>query len=200
MNNPTLENIKTSSSKLLALEKLCINLKKNGHKVVIFCRMRKMMALIHHILDSLNLGYLNINGEVDGKDRQAMIDAFNNDRYHKYFAFCSTTGVGGVGITLTGANRVIIYDPDWNPANDSQAVDRAYRVGQKRNVVVYRFITCCTVEDFIYRRQISKKGLLEMMCRDGNVKKFFSRNELTELFSPLADCSVSETQQTMIKA
>ena len=62
-----------------------------------------------------------------------------------------TTQVGGVGLTLTAADRVVIYDPAWNPATDAQAVDRAFRIGQKKNVVIYRLITCGTVEEKIYR-------------------------------------------------
>jgi SNF2 family DNA or RNA helicase len=70
-----------------------------------------------------------------------------------------TTKVGGFGLNLTGADRAIILDPDWNPANDNQAVDRCYRIGQKRNVIVYRLISIGGIEELIYRRQIFKKGI-----------------------------------------
>merc|ERR1712130_584810 len=103
------------------------------------------------------------------------------------FAFCATTGVGGLGISLTGADRVIIYDPDWNPSNDAQAVDRSYRRGQTKNVIAYRFVTCGTIEEKIYRRQISKKALLEMVSRKDRVKRFFTREELLSVFAELTD-------------
>ena len=68
-----------------------------------------------------------------------------------------TTGVGSVGLTLTAATNVIVFDPDWNPGKDDQAVDRTYRIGQTKPVVVFRLITCDTIEERIYRRQIFKK-------------------------------------------
>jgi hypothetical protein len=71
----------------------------------------------------------------------------------------NTTQVGGVGLTLTGADRVVIYDPSWNPSIDAQAVDRAYRIGQTNRVVVYRLVSCGTVEEKIYRKQVYKGGL-----------------------------------------
>lgn len=93
---------------------------------------------------------LRIDGKISGaQDRQAIIDTFNEDR--SYHCLLLTTGVGGVGITLTGADRVVIYDPSWNPATDAQAVDRAFRVGQTRDVTVYRVVTCGTVEEKILR-------------------------------------------------
>ena len=78
-------------------------------------------------------------------EREAIIDEFNASADIPVLFL--TTGVGGVGITLTGADRVILFDPSWNPATDAQAVDRAYRVGQTRPVIVYRLVTCGTVEE-----------------------------------------------------
>ncbi|KAF3851573.1 hypothetical protein F7725_013345 [Dissostichus mawsoni] len=86
--------------------------------------------------------------------------------------------VGGVGITLTAANRVVIYDPSWNPATDAQAVDRAYRIGQNENVVVYRLITCGTVEEKIYRRQVFKDSLIRQNTGDKkNPFRYFSKQD-----------------------
>ena len=81
--------------------------------------------------------------------------------------FLLTSQVGGLGLTLTAADRVIILDPSWNPASDNQSVDRAYRIGQARDVVVYRLITCGSVEEKIYRRQVFKAGLSRTGTEEG---------------------------------
>ena len=85
-------------------------------------------------------------------ERQRIVDEFNEDE--SIFCMLLTTQVGGVGLMLTGADRVIIFDPSWNPSTDAQAVDRAYRIGQTRRVVVHRLITCGTIEEKIYRKQV----------------------------------------------
>ncbi|KAG7282375.1 hypothetical protein CRUP_029696 [Coryphaenoides rupestris] len=102
--------------------------------------------------------------------------------------------VGGVGITLTAANRVVIFDPSWNPATDAQAVDRAYRIGQTDNVVIYRLITCGTVEEKIYRRQVFKDSIIRQTTGDKkNPFRYFSKQELKELFT-LEETRSSSTQ------
>jgi len=195
--DPTCENILKASAKLAALKELLQILHREGHKVLIFSGYVKTMSFIRKIISSMNCEMRYIDGTVDSAVRQKYIDDFNNED-STIFAFCSTTGVGGLGLTITGADRVVLFDPDWNPANDSQAVDRAFRLGQTRNVVVYRFVTCETIEDKIYRRQVSKQGLLEMIDTGGHVKKFFTRDELKRVFTPLEDCSQSQTQKLMI--
>ena len=84
---------------------------------------------------------------------------------------CAVLQVGGLGLTLTGADRVIVVDPAWNPSVDSQSVDRAFRIGQTRHVVVYRLITCGTVEERIYQRQVYKGALANVSMRDTNPTK-----------------------------
>ena len=112
--------------------------------------------------------------------------------------FCAllTTKVGGQGLNLTGADRAIILDPDWNPANDNQAVDRIFRIGQKKDVIVYRLVTMGTIEEKIYRRQIYKKGM-NLATIDANGKnggqqdfeKYFKNTDLFELFQFDAETS-----------
>ena len=118
--------------------------------------------------------------------------------------FCGllTTKVGGQGLNLTGADRAIILDPDWNPANDNQAVDRIFRIGQKKDVIVYRLVTMGTIEEKIYRRQIYKKGMnLATIDAGGNgnnqqdFEKYFKNTDLFELFQydPKANDSTCDT-------
>ncbi len=89
--------------------------------------------------------------------------------------FLLTTQVGGLGLTLTAADRVIIVDPAWNPSVDNQSVDRAYRIGQQKDVVVYRLITCGTVEEKIYKKQVFKGGLSRSGTEEGVAFRYFSQ-------------------------
>jgi hypothetical protein len=136
---------------------------------------------------------LRIDGTLrDSRKRQELIDAYNKNT--SYFCFLLTTQTGGVGITLTGADRVIIFDPAWNPASDNQAVDRAYRIGQMKNVIVYRFITCGTIEEKIYRKQIYKDTISKTATEKSNQHRYFKKDELESLMK-LDDPNESETQK-----
>ena len=104
--------------------------------------------------------------------------------------------VGGVGLNITGANRVLLYDPDWNPQTDAQAKERAYRFGQKRDVTVYRLITAGTIEEKIYQRQIFKTALTNQVLQDPKQRRLFSQKDLKDLFTLKADSKdITETGQ-----
>ena len=113
-----------------------------------------MLNLIEEILKSPNYKegykYLRIDGDTEISQREVLCQQFNSDP--SYFCTLLTTKVGGFGLNLTGADRVVILDPDWNPANDNQAIDRICRIGQKRDVMVYRLVTSNGIEEKIYRR------------------------------------------------
>jgi len=134
---------------------------------------------------------VRIDGSVAIEERPAIIDLFQRDT--KYQFFLLTTEVGGLGLNLTSANRVIIFDPDWN-VKDEQAVDRTYRLGQQNNVFIYRFITCGTMEEKVYRKQVFKGSLSKMMFQKKMQQhRYFTSDELQILFS-LSDPKVSTTQ------
>lgn len=97
--------------------------------------------------------------------------------------FLLTTRVGGLGVNLTGANRVVIFDPDWNPSTDMQARERAWRIGQSRQVTIYRLLTTGTIEEKIYHRQIFKQFLTNRVLKDPKQRRFFKTNDLYELFT-----------------
>jgi len=97
--------------------------------------------------------------------------------------FILTTRVGGLGVNLVGADRIIIYDPDWNPSTDTQARERAWRIGQKKHVTIYRLITSGTIEEKIYHRQIFKQFLTNRVLKDPKQRRFFKSNDLYELFT-----------------
>lgn len=144
------------SGKLSFLLKLVDDLLSNGHRVLIFSQWQKMLDIIGQALKTRSISFLRMDGNMTkNDDRQRLIDVFNKRLPGTADVFMLTTQVGGLGITLTGADRAIIYDPSWN-CTDDQAVDRIYRIGQQRNCVIYRLITCGTVEEKIYRKQVFK--------------------------------------------
>ncbi|XP_075429078.1 DNA excision repair protein ERCC-6-like isoform X2 [Ascaphus truei] len=193
------ETLIEESGKLLFLMDLLHKLKADGHRTLVFSQSRKMLDMIDRILKNKGFKIMRIDGTVtDLTERERRISRFQSSR--EYSVLLLTTQVGGVGLTLTAADRVVIFDPSWNPATDAQAVDRAYRIGQKQDVVIYRLITCGTVEERIYRRQIFKDSLIRQTTGDKkNPFRYFSRQELRELFS-LDNTRTSSTQiqlQTM---
>merc|ERR1712139_448814 len=113
-----------------------------------------MLDILETFVNYLHLTYVRLDGSVKVDRRQLLVDRFNLDE--RIFLFIASTRAGGVGINLTGANIVIFYDSDWNPAMDRQATDRAHRIGQTRDVHIYRFITQHTVEENIWTRQLQK--------------------------------------------
>ncbi|NXH74553.1 ERC6L protein, partial [Hydrobates tethys] len=187
------ETVIQESGKMLFLVGLLERLREEGHQTLVFSQSRKMLDIIEHVLSRRQFKIMRIDGKVTHlTEREKRINAFQSNK--DYSVFLLTTQVGGVGITLTAASRVVIFDPSWNPATDAQAVDRAYRIGQKENVVIYRLITCGTVEEKIYRRQVFKDSLIRQTTGDKkNPFRYFSKQELRELFT-LEDTRTSATQ------
>ncbi|XP_077571849.1 DNA excision repair protein ERCC-6-like [Stigmatopora nigra] len=177
------ETLIAESGKLAFLVTLLKRLKDEGHRTLVFAHYRMVLDILQRILKNQGFKVLRLDGSITQvTERERLITLFQTD--HSYSVFLLTTQVGGVGITLTAADRVVIYDPSWNPATDAQAVDRAYRIGQTRNVVIYRLITCGTVEEKIYRRQVFKDSLIRQNTGDKkNPFRYFSKEELRELFN-----------------
>lgn len=129
-----------------------------GNKVLLFSQTKKVLDILENLVNQHEYSYLRMDGDINLKERMNLIDKFNSDNV---FLFLLTTRVGGLGINLTGANKVIIFDPDWNPMVDVQATERALRIGQKREVTIYRFVVDDTIEEKIYHRQIFKKFMAD---------------------------------------
>ncbi|KAM7017671.1 DNA excision repair protein ERCC-6-like isoform 2-T2 [Tautogolabrus adspersus] len=186
----------SESGKLVFLFALLEQLRSEGHRTLVFAHYRKVLDIIERILGNRGFKVIRLDGTITQiAERERRITLFQTDK--RYTVFLLTTQVGGVGITLTAANRVVIYDPSWNPATDAQAVDRAYRIGQTENVVIYRLITCGTVEEKIYRRQVFKDSLIRQNTGDKkNPFRYFSKQELKELFT-LQDTHSSSTQMQL---
>ncbi|RVX74514.1 hypothetical protein B0A52_01640 [Exophiala mesophila] len=155
--------------------------KETGHKTLLFAQHRIMLDILEKYVQSLSgFKYRRMDGNTPIPQRQTMVDEFNTDpRLH---VFLLTTKVGGLGINLTGADRVIIYDPDWNPSTDLQARERAWRLGQKREVTIYRLMTAGTIEEKIYHRQIFKQFLTNKILKDPKQRQTFHLNDLHDLF------------------
>ncbi|XP_053229142.1 DNA excision repair protein ERCC-6-like [Podarcis raffonei] len=187
------ETLMAESGKLSFLMALLERLQEEGHRTLVFSHSRKMLDIIERILTHRCFKLMRIDGTVSQlEERKRRISVFQKSK--EYSVFLLTTQVGGVGLTLTAATRVVIFDPSWNPATDAQAVDRVYRIGQKDNVVIYRLISCGTVEEKIYRRQVFKDSLIRQSMGDRkDPYRYFTMQELRELFT-LGDTQSSVTQ------
>jgi DNA excision repair protein ERCC-6 len=164
---------------------------KQNHKVLMFTQGRQMLTILKQYLIHKKFTHLIMDGSTPIHNRPALIKKFNTDP--DVFVFLLTTRVGGLGVNLTGADRIIIYDPDWNPSTDAQARERAWRIGQKRQVTIYRLLTAGTVEEKIYHRQIFKQFLTNRVLKDPRQKRFFKTNDLFELFTLGADLKSTES-------
>lgn len=184
------------SCKLTFIMSLLENLIPEGHRVLIFSQTRKMLNLIQDSLTSNGYSFLRIDGTTKGLDRLKTVEEFQSG--HVAPIFLLTSQVGGLGLTLTKADRVIVVDPAWNPSTDNQSVDRAYRIGQTKDVIVYRLMTSATVEEKIYRKQVYKGGLFKTATEQKEQIRYFSQQDLRELFSlPKGGFDVSPTQQQL---
>lgn len=169
------------AGKMVVVQSLLKIWKKQGHRVLLFTQGRQMMHILESLLQRKNYSYLRMDGTTPMSQRQIIIRTFNSTT--SYFIFLLTTRVGGLGVNLTGANRVVIYDPDWNPATDAQARERAWRIGQDKNVTIYRLITAGTIEEKIYHRQIFKLLLSNKVLEDPRQRRIFKPTDLVELFN-----------------
>lgn len=170
------------SGKMQVVKALLEIWKDTGHKTLLFAQHRIMLDILEKFLKTLGgFKYLRMDGNTPIKVRQSMVDNFN--RNPDIHVFLLTTKVGGIGVNLTGADRVIIYDPDWNPSTDIQARERAWRLGQEREVTIYRLMTAGTIEEKIYHRQIFKQFLTNKILKDPKQRQTFQMSDLHDLFS-----------------
>jgi ATP-dependent DNA helicase len=132
--------------------------------------MTELLNILEDYIVEKKYRFVRLDGSTERDDRQQYIDEFNNPN-EDLFIFILSTRAGGVGINLTSADTVIIFDSDWNPQQDSQAQDRCHRIGQTRPVVSYRFLTSGSVEIEMMKKQISKKKLERLTISGGDFRK-----------------------------
>ncbi|KAL1780813.1 DNA excision repair protein ERCC-6 [Sigmodon hispidus] len=186
------------SGKMIVVESLLKIWYKQGQRVLLFSQSRQMLHILEVFLRAHKYSYLKMDGTTTIASRQPLITRYNEDT--SIFVFLLTTRVGGIGVNLTGANRVIIYDPDWNPSTDTQARERAWRIGQKKQVTVYRLLTAGTIEEKIYHRQIFKQFLTNRVLKDPKQRRFFKSNDLYELFTLSSPDATQSTETSAIFA
>jgi DNA excision repair protein ERCC-6 len=187
----------TKSGKMQVVQSLLELWQKTGHRTLLFAQHRIMLDILEKFVRGMDgFRYLRMDGNTSIKDRQSLVDRFNQNGQMDVFLL--TTKVGGLGVNLTGADRVIIYDPDWNPSTDVQARERAWRLGQKKEVEVYRLMTAGTIEEKIYHRQIFKQFLTNKILRDPKQRQTFHMSDLHDLFS-LGDAGGKTETGTLFK-
>ncbi|XP_032221486.2 DNA excision repair protein ERCC-6 [Nematostella vectensis] len=169
------------AGKMVVVEALLKMWKTQGHRVLVFSQTRQMLNILELFVSSRGYNYRRMDGSTSVATRQPLVNKFNQDE--SIFVFLLTTRVGGLGVNLTGADRVIIYDPDWNPSTDTQARERSWRIGQRKQVTIYRLLTTGTIEEKIYHRQIFKQFLTNRVLEDPKQRRFFKTNDLYELFT-----------------
>jgi DNA helicase INO80 len=155
---PEMHRFVTDSGKLATLDRLLSELKAGGHRVLLYFQMTRMMDLIEEYLTYRQYKYLRLDGSSKIGDRRDMVNDWQTRP--ELFVFVLSTRAGGLGINLTAADTVIFYDSDWNPTVDSQAMDRAHRLGQTKQVTVYRMITRNSIEERILLRAKQKEEVL----------------------------------------
>jgi hypothetical protein len=191
-----LDALVQSSGKVVLIDKLLPKLKASGHKVLIFSQMVKCLDILEDYLRAKGYLYERIDGQIRGILRQAAIDRFSKPDSDR-FVFLLCTRAGGLGINLTAADTVIIYDSDWNPQNDIQAQSRCHRIGQSKMVKVYRLITRNSYEREMFDRASLKLGLdralLQSMAaqKDSNAPQM-GKKEIEDLLKKGAYAAVME--------
>lgn len=163
---PSMRRFVTDSGKLAKLDQLLRELKNGGHRVLLYFQMTKMIDLMEEYLTYRNYKYLRLDGSTKLEDRRDTVHDFQTRP--EIFIFLLSTRAGGLGINLTAADTVIFYDSDWNPTIDSQAMDRAHRLGQTKQVTVYRMITRGTIEERIRKRALQKEEVQRVVISGGS--------------------------------
>jgi ATP-dependent DNA helicase len=166
------ETLITASGKMLLLDTLLPRLFKLGHKVLIFSQFKTTLDILSAYASELR-GWktCRIDGSIAQDERYEQITAFNTDK--SYQLFLLSTRAGGQGINLTAADTVVLFDSDWNPQQDLQAMDRAHRIGQTRPVIVYRLATRGTVEESLLLKADGKRRLEKLVIQKGKFKSLF---------------------------
>ena len=177
---PSFDRLISDCAKLKKLDELLKKLIVENHRVLIFCQMTRMLDILEEYMSKKKYTYFRMDGSTQIADRRDMINEFQTNP--KIFAFLLSTRAGGLGVNLTGADTVIFYDNDWNPTMDAQATDRAHRIGQTKEVSVYRLITANTIEERVVKRARQKQNVQATVYSGGAFKAdIFKQNDIVEL-------------------
>ncbi|KAK6122620.1 hypothetical protein DH2020_043635 [Rehmannia glutinosa] len=187
-----------NAGKMVLLDKLLPKLKERDSRVLIFSQMTRLLDILEDYLMFRGYYYCRIDGNTGGEDRDAYIEAFNKPGSEK-FVFLLSTRAGGLGINLATADVVILYDSDWNPQVDLQAQDRAHRIGQKKEVQVFRFCTEYTIEEKVIERAYKKLALDALVIQQGRLaeQKTVNKDELLQMVRFGAEMVFSSKDSTI---
>lgn len=176
-----IDNYEGESGKLTQCIEIIKDAIQSNHKILLFSGYTSMFDIIEEKLKEENVSYLKLTGQTKVSDRLKLVDDFNNNENIKVFLI--SLKAGGTGLNLTGADMVIHYDPWWNLSAENQATDRTYRIGQKRNVQVYKLITKNSIEEKIYDLQKRKEILIDsMLSRNQTFISKLSKEDILSLF------------------
>ncbi|KAF2716152.1 hypothetical protein K431DRAFT_236002 [Polychaeton citri CBS 116435] len=154
------------------LDKLLKLWRNNGDKVLVFSHSVKFLGMLSILFKTTSYNVSYLDGKMPYAERQRSVDDFNADP--NQFVFLISTKAGGVGLNITSANKVVVVDPHWNPAVDQQAQDRAYRIGQTRDVEVFRLVSAGTIEEIVYARQIYKQQQANIGYNASSERRYFA--------------------------
>ncbi|KAF8425851.1 SNF2 family N-terminal domain-containing protein [Tirmania nivea] len=172
------------SGKLRVLERMLVTLRRTtDEKIVLVSNYTSTLDLLQSMLSGKGYSFLRLDGSTPAAKRQDVVDKFNRVDSEAAFAFLLSAKSGGAGINLIGASRLVLFDLDWNPATDHQAMARIHRDGQLREVKIYRMITTGCIDEKIYQRQLSKQGLANSIMDQRLSASSFSLAELRDLFT-----------------
>ncbi len=176
-----IENYQGGSGKLTMLQEILKDALDGGHRILLFSQFTGMLNLIKQELTAAQISYYYLDGATKAEERIRLVHSFNAGETN---VFLISLKAGGTGLNLTGADMVIHYDPWWNPAVEDQATDRAYRIGQKNSVQVYKLITKNTIEEKIYALQQKKKAMIDNLIQPGETfLTKMNEAEIRELFT-----------------
>ncbi|XP_010546921.1 PREDICTED: ISWI chromatin-remodeling complex ATPase CHR11 isoform X3 [Tarenaya hassleriana] len=192
------DHLITNAGKMVLLDKLLPKLKERDSRVLIFSQMTRLLDILEDYLVYRGYRYCRIDGNTGGDERDASIEAFNVPGSEK-FVFLLSTRAGGLGINLATADVVILYDSDWNPQVDLQAQDRAHRIGQKKEVQVFRFCTEYTIEEKVIERAYKKLALDALVIQQGRLaeQKTVNKDELLQMVRFGAEMVFSSKDSTI---
>ena len=194
---PSMRRFVTDSGKLAKLDQLLFDLKNGGHRVLLYFQMTRMIDMMEEYLTYRNYKYCRLDGSTKLEDRRDTVHDFQTRP--DIFVFLLSTRAGGLGINLTSADTVIFYDSDWNPTIDSQAMDRAHRLGQTKQVTVYRLITRGTIEERIRKRALQKEEVQRVVIQGGGASVDFSGRRAENRNKDMAMWLVDDEQAEMIE-
>ncbi|XP_046993457.1 DNA repair and recombination protein RAD54B-like isoform X2 [Schistocerca americana] len=183
LSSEILETCPRNSGKLIIVLRLLQYLRQTKERVVFVSYYTQTLDLMAQLCENYGYKYCRLDGSTACSQRQTVVDNFNSAS-SKYFIFLLSARAGGIGLNLTGASRLILFDSDWNPATDLQAMSRIWRDGQSKPVFIYRLLSVGTIEEKIFQRQISKTDLSGTVVDPQNNSTIrLSKEELKDLLS-----------------